>query len=91
MRVDGEKLICEVCGKVCFTLREAGNFIAKCKRKKCMKKNNFIPKRSYYCKSCGYYHITHTFYIKNLEKELKERKNRGRHITFLKESRRKKN
>jgi hypothetical protein len=50
---------CEVTNKICYSQREASNIIASVKRWRSCKKPKQIPKRSYYCKYCGCYHLTH--------------------------------
>lgn len=62
----GNTLYCELYGKICYTLREASEVVGSSKRhvhcghksaKKRMSK--YTPQRKYYCKACGYYHLTH--------------------------------
>lgn len=50
--------ICEETGKICYSEKEAGNLIRYFKtHKKNAEKE--IPKRSYFCRSCGTFHLTH--------------------------------
>lgn len=65
---DGSYVTCSATGKVCYSEREAGSIINDCKRHYhtahmiSHKKNscrNSIPKRKYYCKECGCFHLTH--------------------------------
>lgn len=61
------KLYCAMCGKICYTQRGASEALYSSKRhvygrhnqtiKKRMSK--YTPQRKYYCKVCGYYHLTH--------------------------------
>ncbi len=55
------KEICEVTGKYCFSRKEAGEKISYYKNNhlKWRERGENIPKRSYYCKYCGAYHLTH--------------------------------
>ena len=45
---------CMSTGKVCYSRRDAGVALARCKHSK----SNRIPRRIYYCKECGWYHLT---------------------------------
>ncbi|MBQ5492065.1 MAG: hypothetical protein IIT68_08445 [Treponema sp.] len=63
----GNYVMCETSGKVCYTEREAGGVINGCKKhlnagnsrsvKAGHGKN--IPRRKYFCKVCGFYHVSH--------------------------------
>lgn len=53
-----EHIYCS-CGKICYSQKEAGNVIRRIKKKKRGIKNKIIPMRTYYCKECGTYHLTH--------------------------------
>ena len=50
---------CNVTGKVCYSQKEAGNVIRRLKRHRIGITNKKIPMRTYYCKYCGTYHLTH--------------------------------
>lgn len=68
---DGTYVMCIFTGKICYTEREAGIVINGCKRHiylgqgRCGKSSHgtgsskAIPRRKYYCKECGFYHVTH--------------------------------
>lgn len=66
---EGTNVKCEETGKVCYTEREAGEAISNFKRhihagshhwiKADHSNSKNIPRRKYYCKDCGYYHVTH--------------------------------
>lgn len=45
---------CMSTGKVCYSRRDAGVALARCKHSKSKR----IPRRIYYCKECGWYHLT---------------------------------
>lgn len=53
-------------GKICFTYREAHEKLHKVKKtgprrssnKRAYSTSKVIPKRAYYCKSCGMWHLT---------------------------------
>lgn len=53
--------ICFESGKRCYTREQAGRFINMTKgyNHKRHTKNKQIPKRCYYCKDCGMWHLTH--------------------------------
>lgn len=67
--IDGEHVMCIFTGKICYTEREAGLVINGVKKHhhvgngKWIKSNHGnsknIPRRKYYCKDCGFYHVTH--------------------------------
>lgn len=66
--VEGNNIQCSYTGKICYTQREAGMVINDCKKHRFYGKHSVkvgfgnsksIPRRKYYCKDCGYYHITH--------------------------------
>ena len=71
---EGTYVMCIFTGKICYTEREAGIVINGCKRHVYLGQGRSgksshgtgstkaIPRRKYYCKDCGYYHVTH---IKN--------------------------
>lgn len=66
---EGESVICSETGKICYTEREAGLVMNKARKHfyaghMQMHKEHFanskdIPRRKYYCKACGFYHVTH--------------------------------
>lgn len=80
---NGEQMICKESGKICYSQREAGYILSKAKRKKYMGKNNNIPKRTYICEHCGYYHLTHLKYFFGTRKYYKQQKDRLKHYDFL--------
>ena len=58
----GNDIRCYSVGKVCYTAREAGGVINNARRHHYStddKRGKNIPKRKYYCKECGFYHLTH--------------------------------
>ena len=67
--VEGEYVICSAEGKICYTEREAGLVINGCKKhfyvgnrrwvKSAHGHSKSIPRRKYFCRECGYYHLTH--------------------------------
>lgn len=58
---DGSYVTCVESGKVCYSGREAGEIINSGKRHHrsdlCGRSKEF-PRRKYFCKDCGYYHLT---------------------------------
>ena len=66
---EGNYVMCIFTGKICYTEREAGNVINGCKKhfyaghgrwaKSAHGNSKAIPRRKYYCKDCGFYHVTH--------------------------------
>lgn len=46
--------VCESTGKVCYSKREAGIARARCRHSK----RDRVPRRIYFCKECGWYHLT---------------------------------
>ncbi len=60
---------CEITGKICYSKREAGEI--KNQRERHLNgdnlgRNKTLPRRSYYCKYCGCFHLTHVpFFRKN--------------------------
>lgn len=57
----GKDIICESEGKICYTKREAGNAINEAKKHHYSGESNSakkIPVRKYFCKKCGFYHLT---------------------------------
>lgn len=69
MTQEGEKVLCMETGKICYTEREAGIVINKARKhfyeghmkthKEQYSKSKEIPRRKYWCKACGFYHVTH--------------------------------
>ncbi len=57
--MEEEKVICSEVNKVCYSQRRAGEVLrlAKIRKNHHVKKN--IPLRSYKCKYCGCWHLTH--------------------------------
>ena len=60
-----ERRICEDCGKVCFSRREAGESLKWFRGHKVYKKKKDRPMSMYKCKYCGEYHLSH---YKNLKR-----------------------
>ena len=66
---DGNYVMCSTAGKICYTEREAGSVINGCKKhihvgshqwvKSAHGNSKLIPRRKYYCKECGFFHLTH--------------------------------
>lgn len=54
-----EKIICNYTGKQCYTQKAAGIVLRGAKNHK--QRGSVIPRRSYFCKECGYYHLTSSF------------------------------
>ena len=64
--LDGKDIRCVFEGKVCYTEREAGIVMNNAKRHHYGiddKRGKNIPKRKYFCKKCGFYHLTHYTYF----------------------------
>ena len=60
MQNANEEKRCKVSGKLCFTERAAGAVLNSFKHHHSGRsKKNLIPRRKYFCKSCGFYHLTH--------------------------------
>lgn len=59
MEDEFKKEICSQTGKICYTQKAASEAINKVKRAKRCKKPKVIPQRSYHCKFCGMWHLTH--------------------------------
>ena len=67
--IEGDNITCTFTGKICYTEREAGLVINGCKKhfysghRHCVKSahgnSKSIPRRKYYCKDCGFFHVTH--------------------------------
>jgi len=60
--IEGMKNICPVSGKICLSAREAGEVINNAKHHhehRTYSNSTGIPKRKYYCRDCGTYHVTH--------------------------------
>ena len=71
-------IICFQEHKICYTEREAGSIVNACKRHNYSnwgvgQKNK--PMRKYYCKDCGFYHVSH---LKSYVFEAKQFKHRDR-------------
>jgi len=65
--MQSEKNLCDSTGKVCYSKRKAGEIIndnRKHRKSDHLGKNKKIPKRSYMCRGCGSYHLTHEPYLK---------------------------
>lgn len=46
--------ICVATGKVCYSKRDAGVAIKRCRHSK----KDRIPRRIYFCRECGWWHLT---------------------------------
>lgn len=68
--IEGENIRCVFTNKICYTEREAGHIINGCKKHIYIGNSHWakqggytnsknIPRRKYYCKDCGFYHVTH--------------------------------
>jgi|WetSurMetagenome_2_1015567.scaffolds.fasta_scaffold128020_3 hypothetical protein len=76
-----EKRYCPDCGKRCYSEREANSALKAAKRGTSTRMSGKtivirsgsknIPKRKYFCKYCGTYHLTHLPYYK-VRREKKE-------------------
>ena len=72
----GQDVRCYFAGKICYTAREAGEVINGARRHHRNGKN--IPRRKYYCETCGYYHVTHySFYADD------ERKSNHKRLQYV--------
>lgn len=72
LKNEKEKLICIKTGKVCFSKKDAGDTIRRLseRRRNRTGRKKIVPKRSYYCKFCGTYHLTHNkFFLPNKHKK----------------------
>jgi hypothetical protein len=67
------RAICSTTGKVCFSQRDAKNIVEKYKSIEKNKK----PRRFYFCKDCGSYHLTHMLYWDTDEKSKKKIKEKN--------------
>lgn len=73
--LEGINIVCEYTGKICYTQREAGAVINNCRKhfyvgnhrwiKSKYSNSKYIPRRKYFCKECGYFHVTHNPYYKS--------------------------
>lgn len=57
---------CRLSGKICYSRRDAGEILNKYKRHRGSDhcgRNKKRPIRSYFCRNCGCFHITHEPYI----------------------------
>lgn len=55
-------MYCSETGKRCYSEREAGSILNSCKRHRTSDhcgRNKDLPRRKYWCDSCGSYHLTH--------------------------------
>lgn len=60
MQVLGETVKCSISGKICLTIREAGEILNSFKHHNHRRiKKDQRPCRRYRCPSCGFYHLTH--------------------------------
>ncbi len=94
---EGNYVMCFFSGKICYTEREAGLVINGCKKhvysahgklvKSAHGNSKAIPRRKYFCKECGFYHVTHLalYNIKSLnyaweEKFYREYENHSKRV-----------
>ena len=71
-------IVCFKEDKICYTEREAGRIVNICRRHNYGRRGvgqKYKPMRKYYCKNCGFYHITH---LKSYVFEAKHFKHRDR-------------
>lgn len=57
----GNDIICESEKKICYSEKEAGRTLNEAKKHHYSSESNpakKIPKRKYFCKKCGFYHLT---------------------------------
>jgi hypothetical protein len=54
-----ERKYCEETNKKCYSQKEASDVIRKAKKARNSHRPKTIPKRSYKCEFCGYFHLTH--------------------------------
>ena len=86
---EGNYVMCIFTGKICYTEREAGLVINGCKKhfyaghgrwaKSAHGNSKSIPRRKYYCKDCGFYHVSH---LKSFVFEAKQLKHRDREFNI---------
>ena len=53
---------CEVTGKRCYSQKEAGRIANKYSKGHQKKHYHNVPVRSYFCKDCRHFHLTHKYY-----------------------------
>ncbi|MCF0241390.1 MAG: hypothetical protein HUK25_02060 [Treponema sp.] len=62
---DRNIMYCMETEKRCYSEREAGSILNSCRRHRTSDhcgRNKDLPRRKYWCNSCGHYHLTHTPY-----------------------------
>ena len=72
-----EERYCEKCGKICYSLRMAGQILNSQKKHKIKNRRiskNARPCRKYYCDFCNSYHLTSTPFYREYAKEIKNKK-----------------
>lgn len=67
-----ERNVCPVSGKVCYSRRDANMMISAWKGKRLRRRGKEIPKRAYFCRECGAYHLTHWKKFRRSVKEKEE-------------------
>jgi hypothetical protein len=73
----GNYICCKAEEKICYTKREAGIAINSAKKhyySNERKRGKIIPKRKYFCKDCGFYHLSHWSYFVGDKISYNERK-----------------
>lgn len=71
-------IICFQEHKICYTEREAGSIVNDCKKHNYHSRGvgqKYKPMRKYFCKDCGFYHLTH---LKSYVFEAEQFKHRDR-------------
>ena len=77
--MEEEKEYCSFTHKICYSQKDAGNIIRSAKRcRKIKHRNQNIPQRSYYCKHCNSYHLTHYRNLKTAKATLRKCGFRGK-------------
>ena len=71
---------CEVTGKRCYSQRDAGKLV---NSSKCRFRGKKVPKRIYFCPSCGTYHVTHHKFVISAKKTEDQIKNKEKHLDWL--------
>lgn len=62
---------CDFEGKRCYTLKDANTLVNAARRRHWDNEAKHIPKRAYFCKRCGYYHLTKSLVKHNGNKKRK--------------------
>lgn len=73
-------VICFQENKICYTEREAGKIVNGCKRHNYNSwgvQRKYKPMRKYFCRDCGFFHVSH---LKSYASEAKQIKHRERYF-----------